>query len=276
MKKILSALLLIFAMLLSACGGVKYELKDGLMYADGKEASGNFEFKTGKYKVKGNFVNGLPDGLFEEYYENGSIMAKETFVNGEMTSKELYYKNGNLLGNFAENGDIKLYYDDGSLILSYDAEKEESTYYHENGNPLMIGNSYETTLYNEKNEVVSKLRDDDLTDIGATLKKLDDGTFELVKGDVVIAKIDANGEVISYLYSTGETLLTVNDSTGETEFFFKNGNTFMKEKEGGSVLNYRDGKPLYEIDGDSENIYNEEGDKIVGGFDLVTDIKKLD
>ena len=276
MKKILSALLLIFAMLLSACGGVKYELKDGLMYADGKEASGNFEFKTGKYKVKGNFVNGLPDGLFEEYYENGSIMAKETFVNGEMTSKELYYKNGNLLGNFAENGDIKLYYDDGSLILSYDAEKEESTYYHENGNPLMIGNSYETTLYNENNEVISKLRDDDLTDIGATLKKLDDGTFELVKENEVIAKIDANSEIINYLYSTGETLLTVNDSTGETEFFFKNGNTFMKEKEGGSVLNYRDGKPLYEIDGDSENIYNEEGDKIVGGFDLVTDIKKLD
>ena len=276
MKKILSALLLIFVMLLSACGGVKYELKDGLMFADGKEATGNFEFKTGKYKVKGNFVNGLPDGLFEEYYEDGSIMAKETFVNGEMTSKELYYKNGNLLGNFTENGDIKLYYDDGSLILSYDAEKEESTYYHENGNPFMIGNSNETTLYNENNEVVSKLKDDDLTDIGATLKKLDDGTFELVKGDVVIAKIDANGEVINYLYSTGETLLTVNNSTGETEFFFKNGNTFMKEKEGGSVLNYRDGKPLYEIDGDSENIYNEEGDKIVGGFDLVTDIKKLD
>ena len=277
MKKILSALLLIFAMLLSACGGVKYELKDGLMYdADGKEATGTFEFKTGKYKVKGNFVNGLPDGLFEEYYEDGSIMAKENFVNGEMTSKELFYKNGNLLGNFAENGDIKLYYDDGSLILSYDAEKEESTYYHENGNPFMIGNSNETTLYNENNEVVSKLRDDDLTDIGATLKKLDDGTFELVKGDVVIAKIDANGEVINYLYSTGETLLTVNNSTGETEFFFKNGNTFMKEKEGGSILNYRDGKPLYEIDGDSETIYNEEGDKIVGGFDLVTDIKKLD
>ena len=277
MKKILSALLLIFAMLLSACGGVKYELKDGLMYdADGKEATGTFEFKSGKYKVKGNFVNGLPDGLFEEYYEDGSIMAKETFVNGEMTSKELFYKNGNLLGNFAENNDIKLYYDDGSLILSYDAEKEESTYYHENGNPLMIGNSNETTLYNENNEVVSKLRDDDLTDIGATLKKLEDGSFDLVKGDKIIAKIDANGEIINYLYSTGEPLLKVNENTGETEFFFKNGNTFMEEKEGGSTLNYRDGKPLYEIDGDSENIYNEEGDKIVGGFELVTDIKKLD
>jgi len=276
MKKILSALLLIFAMLLSACGGVKYELNDGVMYADGKEANGIFEFKTGKYKVKGNFVNGLPDGLFEEYYEDGSIMAKETFVNGEMTSKELFYKNGNLLGNFTENNDIKLYYDDGSLILSYDAEKEEAIYYHENGNPLMVSNSDGTTLYNENNEVVSKLRDDDLTDIGATLKKLEDGSFDLVKGDKIIAKIDANGEIINYLYSTGEPLLKVNENTGETEFFFKNGNTFMEEKEGGSTLNYRDGKPLYEIDGDSETIYNEEGDKIVGGFDLVTDIKKLD
>ena len=276
MKKLLSVLLLIFAMLLSACGGVKYEYKDGVMYGDGKGATGTFEFKSGKYKVKGKFVDGVPDGLFEEYYSDGSLMAKENFVNGEMTSKELYYKNGKLLGNFDENGDLKLYYDDGSLILSYDVEKNESIYYHENGNPLMVSNSDGTTLYNENNEVVSKLRDDDLTDIGATLKKLDDGTFELVKGNEVIAKIDANGEIINYLYSTGETLLTVNDSTGETEFFFKNGNTFMKEKEGGSILNYRDGKPLYEIDGDSETIYNEEGDKIVGGFDLVTDIKKLD
>ena len=276
MKKILSALLLIFAMLLSACGGVKYELNDGVMYADGKEANGTFEFKSGKYKVKGNYINGLPDGLFEEYYEDGSIMAKDTFVNGEIVAKELYYKNGNLLGNFTENNDIKLYYDDGSLILSYDAEKEESIYYHENGNPLMIGNSNETTLYNENNEVVSKLRDDDLTDIGATLKKLEDGSFDLVKGDKIIAKIDANGEIINYLYSTGEPLLKVNENTGETEFFFKNGNTFMEEKEDGSIINYKDGKPLYEIDGDSETIYNEEGDKIVGGFDLVTDIKKLD
>lgn len=276
MKKILSALLLIFAMLLSACGGVKYELNDGVMYADGKEANGTFEFKTGKYKVKGNYINGLPDGLFEEYYEDGSIMAKDTFVNGEIVAKELYYKNGNLLGNFTENNDIKLYYDDGSLILSYDAEKEEAIYYHENGNPLMVSNSDGTTLYNENNEVVSKLRDDDLTDIGATLKKLEDGSFDLVKGDKIIAKIDANGEIINYLYSTGEPLLKVNENMGETEFFFKNGNTFMKGKEGVSILNYRDGKPLYEIDGDSETIYNEEGDKIVGGFDLVTDIKKLD
>ena len=276
MKKILSALLLVFAMLLSACGGVKYEFKDGVMYADEKEATGNFEFKSGKYKVKGNFVNGLPDGLFEEYYSDGSLMAKENFVNGEMTSKELYYKNGKLLGNFDENGDLKLYYDDGSLILSYDAEKNESIYYHENGNPLMVHGYDETVLYDENNEMISKLNNEDLTDIGASLNKLEDGSFELVKGDKVLAKIDANGDVINYLYSTGEPLLKVDENMGETEFFFKNGNTFMKQKEGESVLNYRDGKPLYELNEDSENIYNEEGEQIVGGFELVTDIKKLD
>ena len=276
MKKILSALLLVFAMLLSACGGVKYEFKDGIMYADEKEATGNFEFKSGKYKVKGNFVNGLPDGLFEEYYSDGSLMAKENFVNGEMTSKELYYKNGKLLGNFDENGDLKLYYDDGSLILSYDAEKNESIYYHENGNPLMVHGYDETVLYDENNEMISKLNNEDLTDIGASLNKLEDGSFELVKGDKVLAKVDANGDVINYVYSTGEPLLTVNHNTGETEFFFKNGNTFMKQKEGESVLNYRDGKPLYELNEDSENIYNEEGEQIVGNFEIVTDIKKLD
>ena len=276
MKKILSALLLVFAMLLTACGGVKYEFKDGVMYADEKEATGNFEFKSGKYKVKGNFVNGLPDGLFEEYYSDGSLMAKENFVNGEMTSKELYYKNGKLLGNFDENGDLKLYYDDGSLILSYDVEKNESIYYHENGNPLMVHDYDETVLYDENNEMISKLNNEDLTDIGASLNKLEDGSFELVKGDKVLAKIDANGDVINYVYSTGEPLLTVNHNTGETEFFFKNGNTFMKQKEGESVLNYRDGKPLYELNEDSENIYNEEGEQIVGNFEIVTDIKKLD
>ena len=276
MKKILSALLLVFAMLLSACGGVKYEFKDGVMYADEKEATGNFKFKSGKYKVKGNFVNGLPDGLFEEYYSDGSLMAKENFVNGEMTSKELYYKNGKLLGNFDENGDLKLYYDDGSLILSYNAEKNESIYYHENGNPLMVHGYDETTLYDENNEIVSKLNNEDLTDIGASLNKLEDGSFELVKGDKVLAKVDANGDVINYLYSTGEPLLKVDENMGETEFFFKNGNTFMKQKEGESVLNYRDGKPLYELNEDSENIYNEEGEQIVGNFEIVTDIKKLD
>ena len=276
MKKILSALLLIFAMLLSACGGVKYELKDGLMYdADGKEATGTFEFKTGKYKVKGNFVNGLPDGLFEEYYEDGSIMAKETFVNGEMTSKELFYKNGNLLGNFTENDDIKLYYDDGSLILSYDAEKEESIYYHENGNPLMIGNSYETTLYNENNEALFEVKNGESINIGTTLKELEDGTFEILKNNKIIAKIDDKDETLTYLYSTGEKLMTTSSVSGDTEIFFKNGQTFIKVNGVNSRFYYKDGKLLYESNNGEWKFFDRDGKQIMSNFDNITDVKKL-
>ena len=276
MKRILSALLLIFAMLLSACGGVKYEFKDGVMYGDGKEATGTFEFKAGKYKVKGNFVNGLPDGLFEEYYSDGSIMIKDTFVNGVNTKEEIYYKNGQLLGVFGDNEDLKLYFDDGKLIMTYNDEIDESIIYHENGNPLMITNKNESSIYNENNEMLFKVKNEEPVDIGSSLKKMDDGSFELVKDNKVLAKIDANGEIINYLYSTGETMLKVNDTTGVTEFFFKNGNTFMKEDGNKNVLNYRDGKPLYEMEGDSWKIYNEEGDKISSDFEVVTDIKKID
>jgi len=276
MKRILSALLLIFAMLLSACGGVKYEFKDGVMYGDGKEATGTFEFKAGKYKVKGNFVNGLPDGLFEEYYSDGSIMIKDTFVNGVNTKEEIYYKNGQLLGVFGDNEDLKLYFDDGKLIMTYNDKIDESIIYHENGNPLMITNKNESSIYNENNEMLFKVKNEEPVDIGSSLKKMDDGSFELVKDNKVLAKIDANGEIINYLYSTGETMLKVNDTTGVTEFFFKNGNTFMKEDGNKNVLNYRDGKPLYEMEGDSWKIYNEEGDKISSEFEVVTEIKKID
>ena len=276
MKRILSALLLIFAMLLSACGGVKYEFKDGVMYGDGKEATGTFEFKAGKYKVKGKFVNGVPDGLFEEYYSDGSIMIKDTFVNGENTKEEIYYKNGQLMGVFADDEELKLYFDDGKLVMTYNDKTGESIIYHENGNPLMVTNDKESAIYNENKEMLFKVENAKAVDIGTTLKKLEDGSFELVKSNKVVAKIDANGELIKYLYSTGETMLKVNEATGVTEFFFKNGNTFMKEDGNKNVLNYKDGKPLYEMDGDSWKIYNEEGEKIAEDFELVTNIKKVD
>ena len=275
MKKIFSVLLLIFAMLLSACGGVKYEYKDGVMYGDGKEATGTFEFKADKYKIKGNFVNGLPDGVFEKYYSDGSIMVKSTFENGEDIKEELFYKNGQLMGVFSDDEDLKLYYDDGALVMTYNDKTGATIIYHENGNPLMNVGDTESAIYNENNEMLFKVRNGEAVDIGASLRNLNDGSFELVKDNKVLAKVDANGEIVNYLYSTGETMLKVNDTTGVTEFFFKNGNIFMKQDGNKNVLNYRDGKPLYEMEGDSWKIYNEEGDKISSDFEVVTDIKKI-
>lgn len=276
MKKILSALLLIFAILLSACGVVKYEYKDGVMYGDGKEATGTFEFKAGKYKVKGNFVNGVPDGLFEEYYPDGNIMIKDTFVNGENTKEEIYYKNGQLMGTFADDEDLKLYYNDGKLVMTYNDKTGESIIYHDNGNPFITTNTYESTIYNENNELLFKVENGNLVETGATLRKLNDGSFEYLKDNKVIATIDSKLEIMNYLYSTGELMISSNNTTGASEIFFKNGTTFMKKVGNKNVLNYRDGKPLYEIEGESWKIYNEEGDKIAEDFELVTNIKKID
>lgn len=276
MKKLLSVLLLIFLLPLSACGGVKYEFKDGIMYEDGKEATGTFEFKAGKYKVKGNFVNGLPDGTLEKYYSDGNIMVKDTYVNGENTKEELYYKNGQLMGIFSNDEDLKFYYDDGNLIMTYNDKTGESIIYHENGNSLMTINDKETAIYNENNEMLFKVKNGEPVDIGTTLKKLEDGAFEIVKDNKVVAKVDANGEIINYLYSTGETMLKVNETTGITEFFFKNGNTFMKQESNKRVVNYKDGKTLYEIEGDVWKFYNQEGEEIISNFELITDIKKVD
>ena len=276
MKKILSVLLLVFAMILSACGGVKYEYKDGVMYGDGKEVTGTFEFKAGKYKVKGNFVDGLPDGLFEEYYPDGSIMVKDTFVNGENTKEELYYKNGQLMGSFSDNEDLKLHYDNGNLIMTYNYKIGESIIYHENGNPLMVVGETESAIYNENNEMLFKLKGGEPVDIGATLKKLEDGSFELLKDNKVVAKVDTNGDVVNYLYSTGESLMKANDVDGATEIFFKDGTTFFKAEGDNFIINYKNGKPLYKLEGDDWKFYNEEGDKITSDFEIVTDIKKVD
>ncbi len=276
MKKILSALLLVFAMVLSACGGVKYEYKDGVMYGDGKVATGTFEFKAGKYKVKGNFVNGLPDGTLEKYYSDGNVMIKDTFVNGEITEEKINYKNGKLMTDLSSDKVLNLYYDDGQLVMTSNMKTGETSAYHENGNPLIVIGNTESILYDENNEMLFKIRNGESVDIGTTLKKLEDGTFEIVKDNKVVAKVDANGEIINYLYSTGETLMKSNSINNATEIFFKNGKTFFKGEGHNFIFYYKDGKPLYEMEGDVWKFYNEEGDEIVSNFELVTDIKKVD
>ena len=172
MKKVLSVLLLIFAMLLSACGEVKYEYKDGVMYGDGKEATGTFEFKAGKYKVKGNFVNGLPDGTLEKYYSDGNVMIKDTFVNGEITEEKINYKNGKLMTDLSSDKVLNLYYDDGQLVMTSNMKTGESSAYHENGNPLIVIGNTESILYDENNEMLFKIRNGESVDIGTTLKKV--------------------------------------------------------------------------------------------------------
>ena len=276
MKKVLLILLLLFLIPLSACGKVKYEFRDGVMYEDEKEATGNFEFNFNGFKSKGKFINGLANGLLEVYYPDGSIMKKTLFSNGEHLKDEVYYRNGKLMSTYLKDKRMDIFYDDGQLVMSFNFQIGESSSYHENGNPLMIGNSYETTLYNENNEALFEVKNGEPINIGTTLKELEDGTFEILKDNKIIAKVDAKGETITYLYSTGEKLMTSSSVSGDTEIFFKNGKTFFKGNTENAKWFYKDGKLLYESKGKEWSIYNREGKKIITAFEEITDIKKID
>ena len=276
MKKILLILLLLFLIPLSACGKVKYEFKDGLMYENGKEASGTFELTINGFKSKGKFINGLANGLLEVYYPDGSIMKKTLFSNGEHLKDEVYYRNGKLMSTYLKDKRMDIFYDDGQLVMSFNFQTGENSSYHENGNPLMIGNSYETTLYNENNEALFEVKNGEPINIGTTLKELEDGTFEILKNNKIIAKIDDKDETLTYLYSTGEKLMTTSSVSGDTEIFFKNGKTFFKGNTENAKWFYKDGKLLYESKGKEWSIYNREGEKIITAFDEITDIKKID
>ena len=275
MKKVLSVLLLIFMILLSACGGVKYEYKDGVMYENKKPATGTFEFKSGDYKVKSQFVDGIPEGVLEKYYPDGKLMIKDVFGSGEIIQEEIYYKNGNLMG-FSDAEGVKMYYDDGQLLMSTTYSTGETILYHENGNPMMEVLNDDIAIYNEDNERLFKAESGAMVDLGLTMKKLEDGSFEVLKGDKLVSTIDANGEITNYLYSSGEKMLTLSDVDALTEFFLKDGTTLMKQYADGKILiNYKSGKPLYEVEENNWYIYDEDGNKITSENETVTDIKKI-
>ena len=182
MKKILLVLLLLFLMPISISAEEKYEFKGGILYNDGKKVTGTFELISRKNKAKGSFVNGLPDGIFERYYPDGSIMLKNSFVAGVRMTEESYYKGGNLFIKFSKKDDsLKVFYEDGNLVLSRSIKTGIYIIYHENGKPLMVSNGNISTLYNENNEILFKLNSDESLDSQGDLKELKDGSYQLVK-----------------------------------------------------------------------------------------------
>ena len=276
MKKILLILLLLLLIPLSACGRVKYEFKDGIMYENGKEASGTFELTIYGFKSKGKFINGLADGLLEIYYPDGSLMTKTLFSNGVYLKDEFYYRNGKLMFTYLKDKRIDIFYDDGQLVMSFNLQTGESSSYHENGNPLFVMTRVKSTLYNENNEVLFEIVNGQSIDTKKTFKELEDGTFEILKDNKIIAKTDAKGETLTYLYSTGEKLMTSSSVSGDTEIFFKNGQTFFKGNTENAKWFYKNGKIFYEFYKSKWRFFDTEGNQIISNFDEITDIKKID
>ena len=80
----------------------------------------------------------MANGLFEEYYPDGSILIKKWSKRWNSSKIEVYYKSGETLAIIADSKYMKIFNKDGSLVESYDADKNETILYQENGNPFIL------------------------------------------------------------------------------------------------------------------------------------------
>ena len=79
-------------MLLSACGGVKYEYKDGVMYENKKPATGTLNFKSGDYKVKKSICRWCSWRSTWKILSRWKPYDKRCFGSEGIIQEEIYYK----------------------------------------------------------------------------------------------------------------------------------------------------------------------------------------
>ena len=191
-------------------------------------------------------------------------------------TEETYYKSGKLLLKASKKDDsLKLFYEDGSLVLSHNIKTGSYIIYHENGKPLVVSNGNISTLYNENNEILFKIIGEELLDNQGELKELKDGSYQLEKNNKVIATLDASRMITTFLYSTGEPLMRLNDNNELLQVLFKNGNVFFEADANNFKINYKDGKPLYKTNKVTEILFNKDGEEIPNDSDGIIGIRKI-
>ena len=70
--------------------------------------------------------------------------------------------------------------------------------------------------------------------------------------------------------------MTSSSVSGDTEIFFKNGDTIFKGDSRNGKWFYKNGKIFYEFYKSKWRFFDTEGNQIISNFDEITDIKKID
>jgi uncharacterized protein len=117
--------------------------KQGLFENGIKEGLWNYYHDNGQLYSKGNYKNGNQDGYWVHYHENGQLNSKGDFKNGELEGSYItYYDSGNLYSkgdykNGKREGFWIGYWDNGQLTYkgNYKNGLEEGSwvYYKEDG-----------------------------------------------------------------------------------------------------------------------------------------------
>ena len=219
-----------------------YEKRNGVLYVDNVLANGKQEYKERNgVIIKGNYREGLPDGIQEKYYPSGKIFGKINIINNKTEGTETnYYENGDLLSKI-EGKKITVFYLSGKKLFTMD--KSDIAVYHENGKEV-FSNSDDGIKINGESAKKS------LLDMFSKENLLKTALF-LLTSDTVQAtykngkpSIQLQGTTAVMYYESGKILLELSpslDGTVNSKIYYENGQLMQVEdrtKSGRSVKVY--------------------------------------
>ena len=242
-----------------------YEKRNGVLYVDNILANGKQEYKEKNgVIIKGNYREGLPDGVQEKYYPSGKIYGKINIINNKTEGTETtYYENGKTLSqlDYTQGKLIsgKIYYENGDLLTKIEGKK--MTIYYSSGKKLFAMDKSDVAVYHENGKEVFSNSDQGVKINGEDAEKsildmfskdkLLKTAFYLLTSSTVQAEykngkpsIQLQGTTAVMYYESGKTLLELSpslDGTVNSKIYYENGQLMQVEdrnKSGRSVKVY--------------------------------------
>ena len=235
------------------------------MYVDNILANGKQEYKEKNgVIIKGNYREGLPDGIQEKYYPSGKIYGKINIINNKTEGTETnYYENGKTLSqlDYTQGKLIsgKIYYENGDLLTKIEGKK--MTIYYSSGKKLFAMDKSDVAVYHENGKEVFSNSDQGVKINGEDAEKsildmfskdkLLKTAFYLLTSSTVQAEykngkpsIQLQGTTAVMYYESGKILLELSpslDGTVNSKIYYENGQLMQVEdrnKSGRSVKVY--------------------------------------
>ena len=242
-----------------------YEKRNGVLYVDNILANGKQEYKEKNgVIIKGNYREGLPDGVQEKYYPSGKIYGKINIINNKTEGTETnYYENGKILSqlDYTQGKLIsgKIYYENGDLLTKIEGKK--MTIYYSSGKKLFAMDKSDVAVYHENGKEVFSNSDQGVKINGEDAEKsildmfskdkLLKTAFYLLTSSTVQAEykngkpsIQLQGTTAVMYYESGKILLELSpslDGTVNSKIYYENGQLMQVEdrnKSGRSVKVY--------------------------------------
>ena len=230
-----------------------YEKRNGVLYIDNVLANGKQEYKEKNgVIIKGNYREGLPDGIQEKYYPSGKIFRKINIINNKTEGTETnYYENGKTLSqlDYTQGKLIsgKIYYENGDLLSKIEGKK--ITVFYLSGKKLFTMDKSDIAVYHENGKEVFSNSDEGIKINGKSAKKslLDMFSKEnllktalfLLTSDTVQAtykngkpSIQLQGTTTVMYYESGKVLLELSpslDGTVNSKIYYENGQLMQVE-----------------------------------------------